>query len=147
MAIKAGEVGIATQIIVENASKEISKEISYALGNVTEQSLSVVNQMTSDRIDQVGRVIFDLSRGAASIESGKSVGATAFKAATDYAEGDKVCTGLCLLATGCELVAGTSALIRYPGSVKVYFVAKTISAGCIKYRDLCKDARGRIVPC
>jgi hypothetical protein len=141
MVIKADEVGRATQIIVENASKEISKEIASTLGNVTEQSLSVVNQ------NPVGRVIFDLSRGAASIESGKSVGSTAFKAATDYAEGDRICTGLCLVATGCELVAGTSVLIRYPGSLKVYIVAKTISAGCIKYRDLCKDARGRIVPC
>jgi hypothetical protein len=121
----------ATQKVVEKAGTEIS----YIVGNATEKSLEY-----ADKIDQ-------MSRGAVAIESGRALGSTAYKTAEDIARNDKVCAGACLVASACEVVAGTSAMIKYPGAMKVYFVAKTISVGCIRFRNLCKNAKGEITPC
>lgn len=120
-----------TQKIIENAGTEVS----YAIGNATETSLEATT-----KINQMGR-------GLVAIESGKAVGSTTFKAFQDAARNDKICTGACIVATVCEVVAGSSAMIKYPGSMKVYFVAKSISVGCIRFRDLCKNAKEEIVPC
>jgi hypothetical protein len=121
----------ATQKAVETAGTEFS----YLIGNATEESFKY-----AEKIDQ-------LSRGAVAIESGRALGSTAYKAAEDAARNDKLCTGVCLVASACEIVAGTSALIKYPGAMKVYFVAKSISVGCIRFRDLCRNAKGEITPC
>jgi len=121
----------ATQKIIEKTGTEIS----YIVGNATEKSLDY-----ADKIDQI-------SRGAVAIESGRAVGSVLYKASEDIVRDDKVCAGVCLVATVCEVVTGTSALIKYPGAMKVYFVAKTISVGCIRFRDLCKNAKGEIRPC
>jgi hypothetical protein len=120
-----------TQKMIEKAGTEVS----YAIGNATETSLEA-----TEKISQMGR-------GLVAIESGRAVGSTTFKAAEDAARNDKICTGACLVATVCELVAGGSAMIKYPGAMKVYFVAKSISVGCIRFRDLCKNAKGEIIPC
>lgn len=128
---KEEKLARATQQIIENAGKEIS----YMVGNATEKSLDY-----ADKIDQI-------SRGAVAIETGRALGSTAFHAAEDIARNDKVCAGACLIASACEVVAGTSAMIKYPGAMKVYFVAKTISVGCIRFRNLCKNAKGEITPC
>ena len=125
------EVARAAQKIVEKAGTDIS----YMVGNVTEESLNYM-----DNIDKIGR-------GAVAVESGRALGSTAYKAAEDIARNDKICTGACLVASACEVVAGTSALIKYPGAMKVYFVAKSISVGCIRFRDLCRNAKGEITPC
>ena len=88
-----------------------------------------------------------MARGAVAIESGRALGSTAYKAAEDIAQNDKVCAGACLVTSACEVVAGSSALIKYPGAMKVYFVSKTISVGCIRFRNLCRNAKSEISPC
>jgi len=128
---KAKGLGRATQKIVERAGTEIS----YMVGNATEKSLEY-----ADKIDQ-------MSRGAVAIESGRALGSTAYQAAEDIARNDKICAGACLVASVCEVVAGSSAIIKYPGAMKVYFVAKTISVSCIRFRNLCRNAKGEISPC
>jgi len=128
---KAKGLGRATQKIVERAGTEIS----YMVGNATEKSLEY-----ADKIDQ-------MSRGAVAIESGRALGSTAYQAAEDIARNDKICAGACLVASVCEIVAGSSAMIKYPGAMKVYFVAKTISVSCIRFRNLCRNAKGEISPC
>ena len=128
---KAKGLGRATQKIVERAGTEIS----YMVGNATEKSLEY-----ADKIDQ-------MSRGAVAIESGRALGSTAYQAAEDIARNDKICAGACLVASVCEVVAGSSAMIKYPGAMKVYFVAKTISVSCIRFRNLCRNAKGEISPC
>jgi len=128
---KANALGQATQKIVEKTGTEIS----YMVGNATEKSLEY-----ADKIDQ-------MSRGAVAIESGRALGSTAYQAAEDIARNDKICAGACLVASVCEVVAGSSAMIKYPGAMKVYFVAKTISVGCIRFRNLCRNAKGEISPC
>jgi len=128
---KTEGLGRVTHKIVEKAGTKIS----YMVGNTTEKSLEY-----ADKIDQ-------MSRGAVTIESGRAIGSTAFKAAEDIARNDKICAGACLVATVCEVVAGSSAMIKYPGAMKVYFVAKTISVGCIRFRTLCRNAKGEISPC
>jgi hypothetical protein len=121
----------ATQKIVENAGKEIS----YMVGNATEKSLEY-----ADKIDQ-------MSRGAVAIESGRALGSTVYQAAEDISRNDKICAGACIVASACEIVAGTSAMVKYPGAMKVYFIAKTISVGCIRFRNLCRNAKGEISLC
>ena len=128
---KAKGLGRATQKIVERAGTEIS----YMVGNATEKSLEY-----ADKIDQ-------MSRGAVAIESGRALGSTAYQAAEDIARNDKICAGACLVASVCEVVAGSSAMIKYPGAMKVYFVAKTISVSCIRFRHLCRNAKNEISPC
>jgi len=128
---KSEELARMTQKIVERAGTQIS----YMVGNATETSLEY-----ADKIDQ-------MARGAVAIESGRALGSTAYQAAEDIARNDKICAGACLVASVCEVVAGSSAMIKYPGAMKVYFVAKTISVSCIRFRNLCRNAKGEISPC
>jgi hypothetical protein len=121
--------------VTQKAVEKAGTEISYIVGNATEKTLEY-----SDKIDQ-------MSRGAVAIESGRALGSTAYKTAEDIARNDKICAGACLVASACEVVAGTSAMIKYPGAMKVYFVAKTISVGCIRFRNLCRNAQGELKPC
>lgn len=128
---KTEVVARATQKVIETAGTEMS----YIVGNATKQSLDY-----AEKFDQI-------SRGAVTIESFRSVGSTAFKTAEDITRNDSICAGACAIATICEAVAGTSALIKYPGALKVYIVAKGISVGCIRFRNLCRNAQGDITPC
>lgn len=128
---KSEELARLTQKIVERAGTQISDMV----GNATETSLEY-----ADKIDQ-------MARGAVAIESSRALGSTAYYAAEDIARNDKICAGACLVASVCEIVAGSSAMIKYPGAMKVYFVAKTISVSCIRFRNLCRNAKGEISPC
>lgn len=128
---KEETIARATQKIIEKTGKEIS----YMVGNATEQAVQY-----GDKIDQ-------MSRGAVAIESGRALGSTAYQAAEDIARNDKICAGACLVASACEVIAGSSAMVKYPGALKVYVVAKTISVGCIRFRNLCRNAKGDISPC
>jgi hypothetical protein len=121
----------AAQKMVEKAGTEFS----YIVGNATEKSLDY-----ADKIDQMSRV-------AVAMESGRALGSVAYKAAEDIARNDKICPGACLVASDCEFVAASSALSKYPGAMKVYFVAKTIILGCMRFRNLCRNAKGEITPC
>jgi hypothetical protein len=121
--------------ITQMAFQKAGTEISYMVGNATSQAIDY-----SDKIDQ-------MSRGVVAIESGRAIGSTAYKAAEDIARNDKLCAGVCLVASACEVIAGSSAMIKYPGAMKVYFYSKAISVGCIRFRNLCRNAKGEIGPC
>ena len=121
--------------IVQQTVENQGTELSYVAGNTTKKVLDY------------GEKINQMSRGAVAVESGRAIGSTAYKAAEDIARDDKICAGACIVASACELIAGSSALIKYPGALKVYFVAKSISAGCIRFRNLCRNAKGEISPC
>ena len=127
------EQGLAS--ITQKAIEKAGTEISYMVGNATEQAVQY-----SEKIDQ-------MSRGSVAIESGRALGSTAYKAAEDIARNDKVCAGACIVASACEVIAGSSAMIKYPGAMKVYFVTKAISVSCIRFRNLCRNAKGEISPC
>ena len=127
------EQGLAS--ITQKAIEKAGTEISYMVGNATEQAVQY-----SEKIDQ-------MSRGAVAIESGRALGSTAYQAAEDIARNDKVCAGACIVASACEVIAGSSAMIKYPGAMKVYFVTKAISVSCIRFRNLCRNAKGEISPC
>ena len=129
---------MTSQIIARAAQQAVANsgiELSYAIGNATEQTL------------QYGQTINQMARGAVCIESGRALATTTFKSLEDVARNDKICAGLCLVASTCEVVAGASAMIKYPGAMKVYFIAKSVSVGCIRFRTLCKNAKGEFVPC
>ena len=120
---------------VQLAVQEEMTHFSYKVGNATLKALEV--KETTETI----------ASGVAAIESGYSAGKTMFGAAEDLTRGDKLCTGLCLVATLCEGVAFTSRMVKLPYGMKVYFCAKTASAGLMKFRNLCKNAKGEIIPC
>jgi hypothetical protein len=66
----------------------------------------------------------------------------------DISRGDKLCSGLCIVATTCEgvaIVAGTCKFIPY--RYRVYIGAKAISVGVMRFRNLCRNAQGKIGPC
>ena len=77
----------------------------------------------------------------------RALRSTAYQAAYDIARNDKICAGACLIASACKIVAGGSAIIKYLEAMRVYFVTKTISVGCIRLRNLCRNVTGEIRPC
>jgi hypothetical protein len=128
---KAEDISRLTQKIIERAGTELSD----IAGNATEKSLNYAVFIEKG------------SRGTLALEAFGSGGKIAFKAVSDYAEGDKICTGACVLATTCEFVAISAVMLKYPGAFKTYVYAKGVSRFLIKYRDACKDAKGKIIPC
>ena len=69
------------------------------VGNATEQAVQYgVDQML---------------RGAVAIESGRALGSTVYQVAEDITRNDKVCAGAYLVASACEVIAGSSAFIKY----------------------------------
>jgi hypothetical protein len=131
MASDKEAIARAVQVALE---KEMTN-FSYKVGNATLKALEV-----KETIETLG------SAGAA-IESGTSMGKTAFGAVEDFNRGDKVCTGLCLIATACEGLALTSRVVKIPYGMKIYICSKAASSGLMKFRNLCKNAKGEIRPC
>lgn len=127
MGINGEGVARAVQQGVESASRDSS----YVIGNLTQRAFGE------------GNIVTKLTRSGATIETGKSLGLNAFKAFEDASENDQLCTGLCLVACLCEVIAGGSALLPYSGALKVYTVTKSISYGCINFRDKCREAKGK----
>ena len=72
-------------------------------------------------------------KGAVGIESGRALGSTAYQAAEDITRNDIICAVAWILTSTCEVITGSSVMIKYPRTMKVYFVAKTISVGCIRF--------------
>lgn len=125
------EIARAVQLAVQDEMTNFS----YKVGNATLKAL------------EVKETVENLGNGAASIQSCYSAATTAFGAVEDAARGDKLCTGLCLVATLCEGVAMTSRIIKLPYGMKVYICAKGVSTGLMRFRNLCKNAKGEIAPC
>ena len=130
-------VARAIQAAVEGNATEVSKEISYLVGNATLKSLN----FKSDFLNPL------ISTGA-TWQGCYSIGTTAWKTAEDISRGDKVCAGLCIVATGCEGVALLAANTKLvPFRFKVYTITKGCSIGLMRFRNLCRNAKGEIRPC
>jgi hypothetical protein len=89
----------------------------------------------------------EFGRGVAAVEAGTSIGKTTFGIVSDVARGDKVCAGLCMIATTCETVALITRVAKVPGGMKVYVGCKATSCAVMKFRNLCKNSKGEIFPC
>lgn len=120
---------------VQKAVEGEMTHFSYKVGNATLKALEV-----KEKVEEIGN-------GGAAIQAGYSMGKTAWGAAEDINRNDKLCTGLCLVATACEGIAFTTRVIKVPYGMKVYVCAKTASAGLMKFRNLCRNAKGEIMPC
>ena len=81
--------------------------------------------------------IQDTGKGALTMDSGKRAGSGVFKASKDFARGDTVCCGLCIVSAGCEVVSGVLVWVPIPGKITTIAVLKGTSIGCQKFRDLC----------
>lgn len=125
------EIAKAVQVALE----EEMRGFSYKVGNATLKALEVKESAEI------------VSNGILAIQSGYSAGKTAFGAAEDLARGDKLCTGLCVVATTCEGIAFVSRIVKIPYGTKVYISCKSASACLMKFRNLCRNAQGELKPC
>ena len=71
------------------------------------------------------------------MDSGKRAGAGVYKVTKDLARGDRLCTGLCSVSVGCEVIAGVLVGWPIPGKVVTVAVLKGTSINCQRFRDLC----------
>lgn len=81
--------------------------------------------------------IQDTSKAALTMDSGKRAGTGVFKASKDFARGDTVCGGLCVVSAGCEITSSVVVWIPFPGKISTLAALKATSIGCQKFRDLC----------
>jgi len=125
------EIARAVQLAVQD---EITK-YSYKIGSYTIKALEVKETFEKT------------TNGLLAFECGSSLGKTAYSAAADFSKGDKLCTGLCLVATVCEGVAFTTRFVQIPYGQKIYIFAKSTSVGLMKFRNLCRASDGTIVGC
>jgi hypothetical protein len=129
------EISRAVQKALEEELGNFTKELSYKVGNATLKALHV-----QEKVEEIGNA-------GAAIQAGYCMGSTAWGAAEDISRNDKVCTGLCLLATACEGVAFTTRVMRVPYGMKLYVGCKAASSGLMKFRNLCRTADSQILPC
>jgi hypothetical protein len=123
----AGE--IVRDRIIETGIKAV-EESAYTAGNKTNKMLELAEK---------AEAAFDSGTAiAGGTESAGALGRIGFKATTDIARGDKICTGLCLVSAGCETIAlGCSTIKRIPFRGRIYLGAKIVSKGCISFRNAC----------
>lgn len=136
-----------------DVGKKAAEESAYKIGNATDVTDQIVKKYTEDLLNRTvseftSRIIRTektigrgIGRGVEFVTSGEtanSLGRIAFKTTKDVTRGDKVCTGLCLVSGACEIIAlscSTINVIPYRG--RIYLYAKTISRGCMTYRNIC----------
>ena len=121
--------------VVQQAVEDAGKNASYAAGNSTVNAILAGEQLNK------------ACRTGAAMECGKALGGNAFRAGEDIAANDKLCTGLCLLSCVCEVVGFSCAFIAFPGAAKVYTASKSVSWGCIEFRDRCKKSKVQLPGC
>jgi len=111
--------------------------MSKLVGNATLRTLNIKEEL-------VGKVV----GGGATLQAGYSIGTTAWKTVEDITRNDKLCTGLCLVATTCEGVALVASSCKVlPFRYRVYIGAKTTSLAVMRFRNLCRQANGQLGPC
>ena len=133
MSDKNEQIARTIQLAIEGNTTEFRKKISYLVGNTTLKSLNLKSNTIS---------------GIASAEGARAIGTTTFKAVSDASRGDVVCTGLCLVATTCEGLAILAANVpAIPGRRRIYIISKSTSIGLMRFRNLCRNAKGQIGPC
>lgn len=127
------QIANAIQAAIEGNTTEFGKDISYLIGNTTLKSLNMKSNIIS---------------GIASAEGARAMGTTTFKAFADASRGDVACTGLCIIATTCEGLAILAANVpAIPGRRRIYLISKGTSIGVMRFRNLCRNAKGQIRPC
>jgi hypothetical protein len=129
------EISRAVQKALEDELSNFTKELSYKIGNATLKALDL-----KEKVEEIGNA-------SAAIQAGYCMGSTAWGAAEDISRNDKICTGLCLVATACEGIAFTTRVMKVPYGMKIYIGSKAVSSGLMKFRNLCRTANGQIVPC
>ena len=131
------ETAKAIQAAVEGDATEFSKKISYLVGNATLRSLNIKEEIVEKVVG-----------GGATLQGCYSIGSTAWKTVEDISRGDKVCAGLCILATTCEGLAITASSCKvFPFRYRIYIGAKGTSIAVMRFRNLCRNAQGQIGPC
>lgn len=121
---------------------ELSKEVSYLVGSATLKAYDLKSEISNG-----------LNTGAdvcGFLEEMRSLGATSFGIVQDLSQGDPLCTGLCTVATLCETVVVSTTtpwLKKLPYRRRVYVACKGSSMCVMKFRNLCKNAQGKIGPC
>ena len=85
----------------------------------------------------LAKTVQDSTKGGLTVDSGRRIGTSSFKASKDYSHGDMVCTGLCGVSIACETASGVIVWIPIPGKVCAVSILKAISIGCVKVSDLC----------
>lgn len=116
MAGSLNGAGIRDTIL--NQGKAATESTAFFLGNFT-------------------KGVQDSTKGVLTVDSGRRAGIGTFKASKDFARGDSLCTGLCCVSIGCELVSGILIWCPIPGKIVAVSVLKGTSIGCLKFRDLC----------
>lgn len=127
---KKSKLQITPGEAVRDSIIESGIQAAYQAGNKTDDVYQIA-RTAKNAID--GGIAFC---GAG--ECSKSLGTIVFKAGKDIARGDATCTGLCYISATCESVAllcSTIPIIPYRG--RIYLGVKTISRGCMTYRNLC----------
>lgn len=84
------------------------------------------------------------------LEGMRSVGTTGFWIIQDFSQGDPLCTGLFTVATLCGAMAvrtTTPWLKKLPYRRRVYVACKGTSLCVMRFRNLCRNAQGKIGPC
>ena len=131
------ELARLIQEAIELDSTEISKKIYYMIGNTALRTLSIKEEFAQNVIGCGG-----------TLQGCYSMGTTVWKTVGDFSRGDKLCTGLCVVATGCEGVAIAASVCKFiPFRLRIYTVSKGTSLGLMRFRNLCRKANGQIGPC
>ena len=131
---RAGEDQLAN---IASNSAEGARYFEYAAGNATE----ALKKTFMERSGQAAQV-------AGAYHNGLTFGETAFKGISDYFRGDKVCTGLCVLACTSDAIGFCYCTMPWlPGRLTVYTVTKGVSTACVKFRDKCAASGGTLPGC
>ena len=131
------ELARLIQEAVESDSTELSKKLSYLIGNATLRTLNVKEELAQNIIGCGG-----------TFQGCYSIGTTVWKTVEDFSRGDKLWTGLCIVATTCEGVAITASVCKFIRfRLNLYMVSKGTSISLMRFRNLCRKANGQIGPC
>ena len=110
--------GLGVRDAILNQDRTTTEGVAYFWGNITKS-------------------VQDSSKGAVTVDSGRSTGIGAFKASADFANRDPICGSLCCVSIVCEVVSGVLVWCPIPGKIATISELKVTSIGCQKFRDLC----------
>lgn len=137
----AGAAAQAAQAASTAAIQEAAQQAVYASGNATVAAYEIAIEKATSLVTGGAQV------GGAG-HNAVTFGKTAHKGLLDAARGDKLCTGLCLVACACDAVGICYTLIPIlPGKLVVYGGTKCISLACVSFRDSCHASGVRVPGC
>ena len=107
-----------------------AEKSAYAAGNTTEKLVGI-SANAGPAVDRWT----ELALGG---EAASALGKIAFKTTKDIANGDSVCTGLCLVSATCETVTLCCSMVKvisFRGHI--YVSTKVVSQECMTFRNAC----------